>query len=136
MYFNFSGLGNVKFKLWRAMQQSEIKFIDTSTLVEFKTIFKYLTFVACAAKAPFRQKMLDETLEQIKKVGAVENIQRWCFWTPAQLCLMEQAEDVPRMAIVGGNGTGKTLMLDTYATKLAKEGKYVILGKVTFLRYG
>ena len=59
---------------------------------EFKTIFKYLAFVACAAKAPIRQKMLDETLDLIKKAGDAQNIQRWCLWTPSQLSLMEMAD--------------------------------------------
>ena len=52
---------------------------------EFKTVFKYLAFVACAAKAPVRQKLLDETLKLIEKAGDARNIQRWCLWTPSQL---------------------------------------------------
>ena len=99
----------------------------THTIEEFKTIFKYLAFVACAAKAPIRQKLLDETLDRISKAGDSENIQRWCFWTPSQLSLMELADKIHRMVIIGGNGTGKTLMLDTYATKLANEQKDVII---------
>ena len=99
----------------------------THTIEEFKTIFKYLAFVACAAKAPIRQKLLDETLDRISKAGDTENIQRWCFWTPSQLSLMESADKIHRMVIIGGNGTGKTLMLDTYATKLANEQKDVII---------
>ena len=52
---------------------------------EFKIIFKYLAFVACAAKAPIRQKLLDETLKLIEKAGDAKNVQRWCLWTPSQL---------------------------------------------------
>ncbi len=43
----------------KEMRQSEAM---SHKVDEFKTIFKYLAFVACAAKAPIRQKLLDETL--------------------------------------------------------------------------
>ena len=95
--------------------------IDTSTLEEFKTIFKYLAFVTCAAEAPIRQKILDETLARIAKAGDSENIKRWCWWTPAQLSLLEQAENLTRVILIGGNGTGKTSILDGFATKMAKK---------------
>ena len=49
----------------------------TNTIKEFKMIFKYLAFVACAAKAPIRQKMLGEALTRIAKAGDAENIKRW-----------------------------------------------------------
>ena len=58
---------------------------SSMTANDFKTIFQYLAFVACAAKAPISQKMLNESLQRIEKVGDAENIQRWCFWTPTQL---------------------------------------------------
>ena len=91
------------------------------TMEEFKTIFKYLAFVACAGKAPIRQKMLDETLARVAKAGDVENIERWCLWTPTQLSLLEQAENLTRVILIGGNGTGKTAMLDAFATNTAKK---------------
>ena len=94
-YVLFLGIDEVEIKLNAAMKHKH-KLMDLSTIEEFKTIFKYLTFVACAAKAPFRQKMLDETLNQIKKVGSAENIQRWCWWTPSQLSLMQQADKLDR----------------------------------------
>ena len=75
--------------------------IDATTLEEFKTIFKYLAFVACAAKAPVRQKMLDETLAIISKAGTSENIERWCWWTPDQLSLLEQSENLNRVILIG-----------------------------------
>ena len=34
---------------------------------------------------------------------------------------MEMAENLPRVGLIGGNGTGKTLMLETFATKIAKK---------------
>ena len=71
------------------------------TIEEFKTIFKYLAFVACAGKAPIRQKMLDETLAIISKAGTSENIERWCWWTPDQLSLLEQAENLNRVILIG-----------------------------------
>ena len=95
--------------------------IDSNTLEEFKTFFKYLAFVASAAKAPVRQKMLHETLVRIAKAGEAENIERWCWWTPAQLSLLELADKLTRVILIGGNGTGKTVMLDAFTIKTAKE---------------
>ena len=91
------------------------------TIEEFKILFKYLAFVACSAKAPIRQKMLEATLSLIDKAGSIENIQRWCIWTPYQLSLLEMADQMPRVVLIGGNGTGKTLMLETYGLKTAEE---------------
>ena len=97
------------------------KRIDSTTLEEFKTFFKHLAFVACAAKAPVRQMMLQKTLDIITKAGATENIERWSWWTPAQLSLMQLADQLTRVILIGGNGTGKTVMLDSFAMKTAKE---------------
>ena len=94
--------------------------IDPTTLEEFKTFFKYLAFVASAAKAPVRQQMLHETLARIAKAGAAENIERWCWWTPAQLSLLDLANRLTRVILIGGNGTGKTVMLDAFTEKTAK----------------
>ena len=91
----------------------------------------YLAFVACAAKAPITQKILDETVDLIDKAGSAENIRRWIVWTPTQLSLMELAEKLPRVVIFGGNGTGKTVMLESYALKLAKEQKEIIFAFAT-----
>ena len=79
---------------------------------EFKTIFKYLAFVACAGKAPITQKLLDESLARINKAGELENIARWCSWSPTQLSLLELAANLEKVVITGGNGTGKTVVLD------------------------
>ena len=95
--------------------------IDPTTLEEFKTFFKYLAFVASAAKAPVRQQMLHETLARIAKAGEAVNIERWCWWTPAQLSLLDLANRLTRVILIGGNGTGKTVMLDAFAAKTAKE---------------
>ena len=77
--------------------------------------------MACAAKAPIRQKMFQETLDRVSKSGDIENIQRWSFWTPSQLSLMGLAENLPRVMLIGGNGTGKTTILETFAMKTAME---------------
>ena len=84
-----------------AMKQFKQEVVNPTTLEEFKTFFKYLAFVACAAKAPVRQKMLDETLAAISKAGTAENIERWCWWTPDQLSLLEQAENLNRVILIG-----------------------------------
>ena len=41
--------------------------------------------------------------------------------TSTQLSLMESAHRLPRVIIIGGSGTGKTAMLDEFATKIAKK---------------
>ena len=83
------------------MNQSKDLKIDCTTLEEFKSFFKYLAFVACAAKAPVRHKMLDETLTMISKAGTAENIEKWCWWSPNQLSLIEQAENLNKVILIG-----------------------------------
>ena len=83
------------------MNQFKREVIDPITLEQFKIFFKYLAFVACAAKAPVRQNILDETISLISKAGTAENIQRWCWWSPDQLSLMEQAENLNRVILIG-----------------------------------
>ena len=51
-----------------------------------------MAFVACAGKAPITQKLHGESLVRIKRAGELENIQRWCSWTPMQLSLLELGE--------------------------------------------
>ena len=43
------------------------------------------------------------------------------FWTQTQAALMELADKLPRVIIIGGNGTGKTAMLEAFAARKAKE---------------
>ena len=76
--------------------------------------------MACAGKAPITQKLLDESLARINKAGELENIARWCSWTPTQLSLLELAANLEKVVITGGNGTGKTVVLDAFAIKTAK----------------
>merc|ERR1719464_809157 len=65
--------------------------------------------------------MLQKTLDLIGKAGTAENIERWCWWTPAQLSLLELADRLSRVILIGGNGTGKTVILDAFSRKTAKE---------------
>ena len=86
-------MDEVDVKMNQAMKEFKHEEINLTTLEEFKTFFKYLAFVACAAKAPVRHKLLDETLAMISKAGTAENIEKWCWWSPNQLSLIEQAEN-------------------------------------------
>ena len=68
--------------------------------------------------------MLQKTLDIITKAGASENIERWSWWTPTQHSLLELAERLSRVILIGGNGTGKTVMLDAFAkSQGASRGK-------------
>ena len=95
------------------MKQIKNNLVHPTFLKEFKTFFKYLAFVVCAAKAPVRQKMLDETLSLIETAGAAENIQRWCWWSPDQLSLMEQAENLHRVILIGKDIKMQKMYLNT-----------------------
>ena len=101
--------------------------IPARNIEEFIIVFKYLAFVACAARAPITERLLDETLDLIGKAGLAENIRKWCLWTPTQLCLMEMADEMPRIALTGGSGTGKTTMLETYAIEIATKNPLDII---------
>ena len=98
--YTFSGIDEF-FKMKSVLHQLRKLPIDTTTLDEFKKFFKYLAFVVCAAKAPIRGKMLDETLSAISKAGTAENIEHWCWWTPNQLSLLDQAENLNRVILIG-----------------------------------
>ena len=119
----FSGSDNVDGKLDKIFQlvQAQKSSMSTTSIEEFLLIFQLLAFLACAGKAPIRQQMLDETLARVKEAGDPENILRWCFWTKDQHTLMAMADKLSRVILIGGNGTGKTYMLDAFTMKSAKE---------------
>ena len=52
---------------------------------DFINLFMYLAFIACAGRAPIKQKILDESCERVSRAGTFENIRRWYLWTPTQL---------------------------------------------------
>ena len=127
---SFPGSDSVEAKLDKVFQLIQAQKSSTSppsieqfnSLIEqFKTIFELCAFVTCAGKAPIRQQMLDESLARVRKAGHFDNILRWCFWTKDQHTLMAMADKLSRVILVGGNGTGKTYMLDAFTVKSAKE---------------
>ena len=76
--FGISGTDEIDAKLSAITKPIKKLPITRTTLKQFKTYFVYLAFVASAAKASVRQKMLQKTLELIDKAGTAENIERWC----------------------------------------------------------
>ena len=111
--FFFSGSEDVDGKLDNIFQLVEGQKSSTSTsatsIEEFILIFQLLAFLACAGKAPIRQKLLPESLVRVKKAGDADNILRWCVWTKDQLSLMAMADKLQRVILIGGNGTGKVI---------------------------
>ena len=99
--FFLLGTANVEPKLSNIVKELKKQPIDATTFNEFKTYFKYLAFVISAAKAPVKQKMFYETVKRVGKAGEAENIQRWLWWTPTQLGLLEQSDQLPRVIIIG-----------------------------------
>ncbi len=119
----FSGSDSVEAKLDKVFQHVEAQKLSASpvSIQEFLLIFQLLALFACAGKAPIRQQMFDESVTRVKKAGHFDNILRWCFWTKDQHTLMAMADHLPRVIFIGGDGTGKTYMLDACTMKTAKE---------------
>ena len=80
-----------------------------------------LASLANTLKAPITQEMFNKTFATISTEGDSGNIPRWGFWTKTQAFLIELADKLPRVIIIGGNGTGKTAMLQAFAARKAKE---------------
>ena len=98
---------------------------SNEVLKQFKTLFKYLAFVASAAKIPIGPNLFEQTKNAVQKIGTAENIHIWS-WTPQQLNIVSSHESMKRVALCGGNGTGKTLILREMAKIRAREGKKVV----------
>ena len=80
-----------------------------------------LTSLAYTLKEPITQEIFDTALatETIERDSS--NILLYGFWTQTQAFLMELADKLPRVIIIGGTGTGKTAMLEAFAARKAKE---------------
>ena len=79
----------------------------------------YLAFIGCAGRAFIKQRIEDVTSQLVARAGSIENIRRWYLWTPMQLSIMSKVEDLPKLLIIGGNGTGKTTLLESAAMHIA-----------------
>ena len=90
---------------------------------DFINIFKYLAFIGCAGTAPVKQNILEANQRLVHRAGTIKNIKRWYLWTPQQLSIMSKVKELSRVLIFGGNGTGKTTMLESAAEEIAREGR-------------
>ena len=80
-----------------------------------------LASMASTLKGPITQEMFNSALASITMEEDIGNTPRRGFWTQTQAFLMELADKLPRVIIIGGNGTGKTAMLEAFAARKASE---------------
>ena len=80
-----------------------------------------LASLASTFKGPITQEIFNTAIAEITLERDNGNIPRWGFWTQTQAFLMELADKLPRVIIMGGNGTGKTAMLEAFAARQANE---------------
>ena len=128
-HYTPSGDDQLSTKLDRIVKELEStdRTIDSSKCVkDFKIMTKYLAFAVCAARAPVKEKLLDETVHRVDKAGKSTNIQRWSNWTLDQMSVMSNIDNLPRVFLVGGNGVGKTVTLAHIAKNLAEKGEDVL----------
>ena len=97
-------------------------------LEQYKKMFKYIAFVASASKIYIGQKLFEKTRDILDKTGTVDNILIWSSWTPQQLQILSSPESLKKVALCGGNGSGKTLVLKEMAKRKdrEREGKTVV----------
>ena len=101
---------------------------STNSIEQYKTVVKYLIFVASAAKVAIGGKLLEETSKTIQRFGTAENIQTWVL-TPLQLALVSNHDEFPKVIIMGGNGSGKSMLLKEVAKKRRQRNdKRVVYG--------
>ena len=111
--------------LYSLTQISEQLIPSESSIEQYKTLVKYLCFVASAAKVTVSENIVQQTGKIIQEFGTAENIQTWCL-TPMQLDILSNADGMPFVALIGGNGTGKTMLLKEVAKQAASQGKNVV----------
>ena len=120
----FSGSPNLRFKL-DAIVEAQYSIQSHYALhkrhEQFKTIFKLLAFIVCEGKALIKQRMLGETLSLIHEAGGAENIKKWSEWTPSELSLMGHDDELPKVALIGGSGTGIAHFLESHAMKIGEK---------------
>ena len=92
----------------------------------FTTMVKYLTFAACAARAPVTQSLTKEINERVLIAGSPENIERWMFWTVPQATFFANATSQQKVLLLGGNGVGKKILMIERAKQLAIKGEEVV----------
>ena len=95
-------------------------------LEQYKKMFKYIAFVASASKIYIGQKLFEKTRDILDKTGTVDNILIWSSWTPQQLQILSSPEVLKKVALCGGHGSGKTLVLKEMAKRRNREGKTVV----------
>ena len=97
-----------------------------SEIKQYKTLVKYLAFVASSSKMPIAQNLIDETSKRVQEFGKAENIRTWSCWTPKQLQVLSCPDTLIKVILIGGNGSGKTMMLKEKAKRRSEEGKKVL----------
>ena len=98
---------------------SKMNIVDDSSLNQFSYMMKMLTFLA--SLTPTRETFFREARSAIYKCGTYKNIALWSHWTPDQNNILTNANTMNKVILVGGNGTGKTLILQKVAISKAKK---------------
>ena len=99
--------------------------LSKEAIKQFQTVAKYLCFVASAAKVTIGEKVDEQASAIVQKFGTAENIKAWCL-TPQQLSVFANSDGMPFVILMGGNGTGKSMVLKEVAKQKANQGIKVI----------
>ena len=101
------------------------RFKRSQTII-YKTLVKFIMLVASASKVPIGPNLDKQTKKLVDEFGTIQHIQTWCFWTPQQLQILSSPNSMKRLAICGGNGSGKTMVLKEMAKRRAGNNERVI----------